>query len=185
MTNPRDTGRYDATTDTWIDTNVRVDFAWGNFPIQPNDDRGANVLDAALDNHVIATDGWSSFPEFEPNTGFDPSSVLVFGPVNSWSAVSSTPGVVVFDGFTQYDGMTSPEEADVVANPSTYKVVVTGGSYPGEATAESAFVSMGRLYVRVSTASPWASSVFDAAAASDNYLTAPGETGGTLSLYTV
>jgi hypothetical protein len=77
MTNPRDTGRYDAITDTWIDQQVRIDFAWGNIPIQPNDDRGDNTLDPALDSHIIATNGWSSFPEFEPNTGFDPQTAIV------------------------------------------------------------------------------------------------------------
>lgn len=77
MTNPRDTGRYDATTDTWIDQQVRIDFAWGNIPIQPNDDRGEDTLDPELDSHIIATDGWSSFPEFEPNVGFDVQTVIV------------------------------------------------------------------------------------------------------------
>lgn len=77
MTNPRDTGRYDAITDTWIDQQVRIDFAWGNIPIQPNDDRGEDTLDPELDSHIIATDGWSSFPEFEPNVGFDIQEVVV------------------------------------------------------------------------------------------------------------
>lgn len=71
MTHPRDTGRYDAATDTVVEDNVRIDFVWGNLPIQPNDDRDEG-LDPELDSHEIATDGWSSFPEFEPNTGFDP-----------------------------------------------------------------------------------------------------------------
>lgn len=70
MTNPRDTGRWDAINQEYVDTNVRIDFAWGNIPIQPNDDRDTG-LDPELDSHIIATDGWSSFPEFEPNTGFD------------------------------------------------------------------------------------------------------------------
>lgn len=66
----RDSGRYDAFSDTWSDDNVRIDFVWGNIPMQPNDDRDEG-LDPELDSHIIATDGWSSFPEFEPNTGFD------------------------------------------------------------------------------------------------------------------
>lgn len=71
MTNPRDTGRYDAINDTWIDQQVRVDFAWGNIPMQPDDDRDTG-LDSQLDSHVIATDGWAYFPDFAENVGFPP-----------------------------------------------------------------------------------------------------------------
>lgn len=91
--------------------NPRIDFVWGNIPLQPNTERtgeGALVMGAVngdqnrgwsgysvypsttlnetytvelnngitqnnlpADSHIIAIDGWSSFPEFEPNTGFD------------------------------------------------------------------------------------------------------------------
>ena len=57
--------------------NVQVDFVWGNFPLQPNDDRGLNTLDENLDNHIIATTGYANFPQFLPNyagdgdTGFE------------------------------------------------------------------------------------------------------------------
>ena len=67
-----------------------VDFVWGNFPMQPNDDRAAAVtpaniggstgdyawsattrvaadrLDAALDNHANAEAGWSGYPNYTP-----------------------------------------------------------------------------------------------------------------------
>ena len=70
-----------------------VDFVWGNFPMQPNDDRAAAVtpaniggstgdyswsattrvaadrLDAALDNHANAEAGWSGYPAFTAGTG--------------------------------------------------------------------------------------------------------------------
>lgn len=51
--------------------NVVVDFVWGNFPLQPNDDReenGGDLLDADLDNHAIAYEGWSGYPLFTPDT---------------------------------------------------------------------------------------------------------------------
>jgi len=57
--------------------NVQVDFVWGNFPLQPDADRGENTLDPTLDNHSIATTGYSNFPGFIPNyagdgdTGFE------------------------------------------------------------------------------------------------------------------
>jgi len=51
--------------------NVAVDFVWGNFPMQPNDDReenGGGLLDPALDNHSIAYEGWNGYPLYTPNT---------------------------------------------------------------------------------------------------------------------
>jgi hypothetical protein len=70
-----------------------VDFVWGNFPMQPNDDRAAAVtpaniggstgdyswsattrvaagrLDAALSNHAVAEAGWAGYPSYTPGTG--------------------------------------------------------------------------------------------------------------------
>jgi len=70
-----------------------VDFVWGNFPMQPNDDRAAAItpaniggstgdyswsattrvaadrLDAALDNHANAEAGWSGYPAYTAGTG--------------------------------------------------------------------------------------------------------------------
>jgi hypothetical protein len=54
-----------------VDTagNVAVDFVWGNFPMQPNDEReenGGELLDPALDNHSIAYEGWNGYPLYNP-----------------------------------------------------------------------------------------------------------------------
>ena len=48
---------------------VQVDFVWGNLPLQPNELRpgGAGQLNPALDNHTIATRGYSNYPGFIPN----------------------------------------------------------------------------------------------------------------------
>ena len=68
-----------------------VDFVWGNFPMQPNDDRAASVsntggstgdygwaqttkvasdrLNAALDNHANAEAGWAGYPNFVAAAG--------------------------------------------------------------------------------------------------------------------
>lgn len=51
--------------------NVVVDFVWGNFPLQPNDDReenGGALLNSALDNHSIAYQGYNGYPLYTPNT---------------------------------------------------------------------------------------------------------------------
>lgn len=71
MSNPRDTGRYDAFTDSYVDQQVRIDFAWGNVPMQPNDDRGMDELDPALDSHIIATSGYEGFPAFLQGAPYD------------------------------------------------------------------------------------------------------------------
>jgi hypothetical protein len=72
--------------------NVRVDFVWGNYPMQPNDVRTEEAagnfggstgdyswsattkvagarLDAALDNHANAEAEWSNYPSFTPGVG--------------------------------------------------------------------------------------------------------------------
>ena len=47
--------------------NVVVDFVWGNFPLQPNDQR-TNLLDYTLDGHIIADANYSGYPLFVPNS---------------------------------------------------------------------------------------------------------------------
>lgn len=88
MPNPRDTGG-----------NVKVDFVWGNIPMQPDDDRGEDTLDPELDNHIIATDGWASFPEFEPNVGFDIQTVIVPNVVD-FDSVSAATSYLLSEGLT-------------------------------------------------------------------------------------
>lgn len=70
---------------------IAVDFAWGPFPIQPNDDRAATItqigggtgdygwsattkvasgrLDATLDNHAIVEAGYAGYPSYTPGVG--------------------------------------------------------------------------------------------------------------------
>ena len=80
MTNPRDTGRYDAIEQEYIDQQVRVDFAWGNIPMQPNDDRGEDTLAPLLDSHIIAVAGYQNFPSFTPGAPFDDTLLNVTVP---------------------------------------------------------------------------------------------------------
>ena len=71
--------------------NVAVDFAWGPFPVQPNDERAASVsntggatgdygwsqttkvasgrLDPALDNHSAVEAGWAAYPSYTAAAG--------------------------------------------------------------------------------------------------------------------
>lgn len=45
--------------------NLKVDFVWGNFPLQPNDERAnaENPLLGIGDSHKIAAVKWNSYPE--------------------------------------------------------------------------------------------------------------------------
>lgn len=54
----------------------QVDFVWGNLPMQPDDERGMDTLDPALDNHIIATTGYSNYPQFIPNYAGDDDAAL-------------------------------------------------------------------------------------------------------------
>ena len=50
--------------------NVAVDFVWGNFPMQPNDDRDEATqgnLIANADSHNIVYAGWNGYPLYTPN----------------------------------------------------------------------------------------------------------------------
>lgn len=113
MTNPVDTNG-----------NVKVDFVWGNMPLQPNDQRGMAQLDPALDNHSTATGAWQGFPGFTPNTGFAPSDLYS---VTDWFSFSHS---IILSTVLFADA-----DADLVANPTNYVVVVSGsatldGTYP-------------------------------------------------------
>lgn len=59
--------------------NVRVDFAWGNFPMQPNDDRldgEVTILDQSTspvlgtgDSHNVNAIAWDNYPNVPNNNG--------------------------------------------------------------------------------------------------------------------
>lgn len=45
--------------------NVRIDFVWGNMPMQPDDGRGT-PLDKALGNHNVVDTQWAGYPQHQP-----------------------------------------------------------------------------------------------------------------------
>ena len=100
MTNPRDTGRYDAFTDSYIDTNVRIDFAWGNIPMQPNDDRGMAQLDPELDSHIIATTQYEGFPAFITGAPYDDTILNATVPNLVGLTTSGVAGALTSAGIT-------------------------------------------------------------------------------------
>lgn len=150
MSNPRDTGRYDAFTDSYVDTNVRVDFAWGNIPMQPNDDRGEDTLDSTLDSHIIATSGYENFPAFTTGAPFDDTVVNAIVPdvvgltsavaksdINdaglNWSMTTSTDGATALND----DKIKSqfPDAGTVVNLEYTVSIVAYDYVVPGNPIA--------------------------------------------------
>lgn len=99
MTNPRDTGRYDAITDTWIDQQVKIDFAWGNLPIQPNDDREEELV-YELDSHNIAIDGWAGYPQIDDLANSIVPQVPVPCTFEQYAALLEAVGLVAVEGST-------------------------------------------------------------------------------------
>jgi len=83
--------------------NVAVDFVWGNFPLQPNDERlengGAN-LDPTLDNHEIAYQNWNGYPLYTPNTAGAEGAGYVIVPSVLGLATALASRILVDDGFT-------------------------------------------------------------------------------------
>lgn len=116
----RDSGRYDAFTDTWIDDNVQIDFAWGNIPMQPNDDRGMAQLDPALDSHIIATSGYEGFPAFIQGGIYDdtianvavPNLIGLTDPTAALDALAAV-GLVLGNTNPSTSGATSGNNANV------------------------------------------------------------------------
>lgn len=97
--------------------NVRIDFAWGNMAMQPNDQRGENTLDPALDNHIIAVAGYEGFPAFIQGPPYD----------------DTLPNVAVPD----LDGLDGMAAASAITDAGLEYNTLTTTSNAGGATAEN------------------------------------------------
>ena len=60
---------YFPTGEGIVTGNIAVDREWGNFPMQPNDDRSSSKL-SANDSHSIALTEWNSFPKFSSSANY-------------------------------------------------------------------------------------------------------------------
>jgi len=115
---------------------VAVDFVWGNFPLQPNDDRlengGAN-LDPALDNHEIAYQNWNGYPIYTPNTAGAEGAGYVIVPSVLGLATALASRILVDDGFvvTTASGATNTATQPTRINVTTTTaatVTIAGGT---------------------------------------------------------
>jgi len=127
--------------------NVQVEFVWGNIPMQPDDVREANggeLLDPALDNHIIAATQYNGFPGYTP---VDPYLDTI-GNV-------TVPNVV---GSTEATATTSLTNADLVKGAVTTTDVgattVNDGTVKTQAPAAGTKVNEGTSVALVLFAAP-------------------------------
>lgn len=113
--------------------NMAVDYVWGNFPIQPNDDRDT-PLDPELDNHNIVSLGWSGYPGFVNNNpgSWDDLTVPTVTGLTEAAATSALTAA----GFTKGTVTTSTVGADAEndgkvksQSPAAGTVVNPSGGY--------------------------------------------------------
>lgn len=115
--------------------NVVVDFVWGNFPLQPNDDReenGGGLLDADLDNHSIAYEGWNGYPLYTPNSaGLEGAGYIVVPSVIGQTTANATDiledaGLVVTVGTAATNAAKSITRVNVTS--TTVAVIYTSSA---------------------------------------------------------
>jgi hypothetical protein len=87
--------------------NVAVDYVWGNFPMQPDDDRGDATLNPALDSHIIATKRYEGFPEFIQGYPYDDVVTNVTVPNVVGATLNSANSTLVAAGLSQTSTTTS------------------------------------------------------------------------------
>ena len=154
--------------------NVRVDHVWGNMPMQPNDARGANVLDYSLDNHEIVETGRYGFPGYDPTwigDGDDVPNVVVPNVVGLTEAAATTAltgaGLVKGAVTTTGVGATTVNDGTVkTQNPVSGGKANTGSAVAielyaaptvpdvlglGNAAAQSAIEAVGLVYAEGAT----------------------------------
>jgi hypothetical protein len=78
--------------------NVAVDFVWGNFPMQPNDDRTdgtASVVVAANASENYAWSGYSVYPSARLNASYDSHAIAEAEWANYPSFIAAEPNYIV------------------------------------------------------------------------------------------
>ena len=124
MPNPKDTGN-----------NVKVDFVWGNMPMQPNDDRGENTLDPDLDNHIIAVAEYNGFPGYTPVPPFTDNVENGTVPNVVGSTESAANSALVAVGLVKGAVTSTPVGATTVNDAKVKAQSVAAGTVVNEGTA--------------------------------------------------
>ena len=160
--------------------NVAVDFVWGNFPMQPNDDReenGGGLLAPALDNHSIAYEGWNGYPLYTPNTaGAEGAGYIVVPSVIGLTTANATD-VLEDDGLVVTVGSAASQTAKTVTAISR-----TAGSTTVSVTASSHGFPVGATVTISNTGSAAANGTYTVLTAAAGTFTASGTATTVLAL---
>jgi hypothetical protein len=165
-----------------VDTsgNVAVDFVWGNFPMQPNDEReenGGGLLDPDLDNHSIAYEGWNGYPLYTPNTaGAEGAGYIVVPSVIGLTTANATD-VLEDDGLVVTVGSAASQTAKTVTAISR-----TAGSTTVSVTASSHGFPVGATVTISNTGSAAANGTYTVLTAAAGTFTASGTATTVLAL---
>ena len=139
--------------------NVKVDYVWGNFPMQPNDVRTEEAagnfggstgdyawaattkvagarLDAALDNHVIAEAEWNNYPAFTPGAG---NYKVTAATGNGTTVTYTSQNKLAAGDVVNITGLTASAynlSGVTVATADALKFTVTNAANAGEITGQ-------------------------------------------------
>ena len=121
--------------------NIVIDHVWGNMPMQPNDVRaenGGGLLDADLDNHNVAYEGWNGYPLYTPNTaGSEGAGYIVVPSVLGLTTAIATrvltdDGLVVTAATAATNAAKTVTAASRTADDATVTITASGAgaAYP-------------------------------------------------------
>ena len=137
-----------------------VDFVWGNFPMQPNDDRAAAItpaniggstgdyawsattrvaatrLDAALDNHANAEAGWAGYPGYVLAAG---NYMVTAASGNGTTVTYTSQNKLAAGDVVNITGLTASAynlSSATVATADALKFTVTNSANAGEITGQ-------------------------------------------------
>ena len=142
--------------------NVAPDFVWGNFPMQPNDERtdGTAVVEVANDytqnydwsgyttypsarltaatsnNHTVAEAEWSNYPSFTPGVG---SFMVTAASGNGTTVTYTSQNKLAVGDTVNITGLTASaynRSSATVASADALKFTVTNAANAGEITGQ-------------------------------------------------
>jgi hypothetical protein len=142
--------------------NVKVDFVWGNYPMQPNDDRtdgtpvvtvaanasqnynwngyseypSARLTPATTNNHTVAEAEWNNYPSFLPGVG----NYMITAATGDGTTVTYTSQNKLAAGdVVNITGLTASAynlSSATVASADALKFTVTNSANAGEITGQ-------------------------------------------------
>lgn len=139
--------------------NVKVDYVWGNFPMQPNDVRTEEAagnfggstgdyawsattkvagarLDAALDNHANAEAGWAGYPGYVLAAG---NYMVTAASGNGTTVTYTSQNKLAAGDVVNITGLTASAynlSSATVATADALKFTVTNSANAGEITGQ-------------------------------------------------